>query len=90
MDARGLTGRGVKMTNHLHLVPRTKMVELYLHTPYIFMVYCLFNLAQGQLYLVHEFRLVYQLPKRNYSSNCINIYEEEVGFDQRFYFTGSY
>jgi hypothetical protein len=25
--------RGVKLTTHLHLVPRSRMVELYLHSP---------------------------------------------------------
>jgi hypothetical protein len=30
---RGLSGRGVNLTTHLHLVPRSRMVELYLHSP---------------------------------------------------------
>jgi hypothetical protein len=29
----GKTGRSVKLTTHLHLVPTSKMVELYLHSP---------------------------------------------------------
>jgi hypothetical protein len=28
----GLSGRGVKLTAHLHLVPRSRMVELHLHS----------------------------------------------------------
>jgi hypothetical protein len=28
---------GVKLTIHLHLVPRSRMPELYLYSPYIFM-----------------------------------------------------
>jgi hypothetical protein len=30
---RGESGRGMKLTPHLHLLPRSKMVELYLHCP---------------------------------------------------------
>jgi hypothetical protein len=30
---REISGRGVKLTTHLHLVPRLRMVELYLHSP---------------------------------------------------------
>jgi hypothetical protein len=34
MDTVGsFPGRGVKLTSHLHLVPRSGMVELYLHSP---------------------------------------------------------
>jgi hypothetical protein len=29
----GQSGRGVKLTTHLHLVPRSRKVELYLHSP---------------------------------------------------------
>jgi hypothetical protein len=34
---------GVKLTTHLHVVPRPRKVELYLHTPYVFMVLFLTN-----------------------------------------------
>jgi hypothetical protein len=34
-----LFSRGVKPTTHFHLVPRSRMVELYLHTPYVFMAW---------------------------------------------------
>jgi hypothetical protein len=34
---RGLLCSGVKLTTHLHLVPRSRRVELYLHSPYVFM-----------------------------------------------------
>jgi hypothetical protein len=27
------SGRGVKLTTHLHLVPRSRMLELYFHSP---------------------------------------------------------
>jgi hypothetical protein len=30
---RGLSGRGVKLTTHLHLLPKLRMMELYLHCP---------------------------------------------------------
>jgi hypothetical protein len=30
---RGLSGRGMTLTTELHLVPRSRMVELYLHSP---------------------------------------------------------
>jgi hypothetical protein len=29
---RGQSGRGVKLTPHLHLVPRSRMMELYIHS----------------------------------------------------------
>jgi hypothetical protein len=31
----------MKLTTHLHLVQRVKCVELYLHSPYVFMAWCL-------------------------------------------------
>jgi hypothetical protein len=34
---RGKSGWGVMLTTHLHLVPRSRMVELYFHSPYFFM-----------------------------------------------------
>jgi hypothetical protein len=30
---RGESGQAVKLTTHLHLAPRSRMVELYLYTP---------------------------------------------------------
>jgi hypothetical protein len=33
----GAVSPGIKLTTHFHLVPRSKMVELYLHSPYDFM-----------------------------------------------------
>jgi hypothetical protein len=33
----GVLSPGLKLTDNLHLVPRSRMVELYLHSPYIFM-----------------------------------------------------
>jgi hypothetical protein len=35
----GQRGKGVKLTTHLHLVPRSIMVELYLHSLQVFMTY---------------------------------------------------
>jgi hypothetical protein len=32
----GVLSPGVKLTTHLHLVPRSRMVELYLHCPILF------------------------------------------------------
>jgi hypothetical protein len=29
--------RDVRLTSHLYIVPRSKIVELYLHYPYVFM-----------------------------------------------------
>jgi hypothetical protein len=37
----GKSGRGVKLTTHLPLVPRSKMVELYLHSLHVFMAWYL-------------------------------------------------
>jgi hypothetical protein len=33
------------LATNLHLVPRSRMVELYLHSPYAFMTWCLINYA---------------------------------------------
>jgi hypothetical protein len=46
---------GVKLTTHLHLVLRSRMVELYLQPPHVLMVWCLINYAQGQCYLFIAF-----------------------------------
>jgi hypothetical protein len=40
-------GRGVKLTTHFHLVPRSRMLELYLHSPI-----CLSGILKRQLYLI--------------------------------------
>jgi hypothetical protein len=37
------SSRSVKLTTHIHLLSRLRMVELYLHSPYTFMVRCLIN-----------------------------------------------
>jgi hypothetical protein len=36
--SREVEGRGVKPTTHLNLVPRLRVVELYLHSPYVFVM----------------------------------------------------
>jgi hypothetical protein len=36
-EYRGHSGWNVKLATHLNLVPRSRMVELYLHSPYTFM-----------------------------------------------------
>jgi hypothetical protein len=36
----GLSDRGVKLTTHHHLVPRSRMMEPRLHSPYVSMAYC--------------------------------------------------
>jgi hypothetical protein len=48
MDTGGLfprekSGKGVKLTTDLHLVPRLRMVKLFLHLPNVFMAWCLIN-----------------------------------------------
>jgi hypothetical protein len=48
----GKASGGVKLTTHLHLVPRSKNASIYTSTPqYAFMTCCLFE-AQGQLYFI--------------------------------------
>jgi hypothetical protein len=47
---RGKAAQGVKLTTHLHRVPRSRMVEICLHSPLRFNGVVL-NLAQGQFYL---------------------------------------
>jgi hypothetical protein len=41
----------VKLSSNLHAMPRSRMVELYLHSSYVFMAWSLFDQAQKQLYL---------------------------------------
>jgi hypothetical protein len=41
--SRGYGGRSVKMTTHPHLVPRSRIMELYFRSPYVFMALCLIN-----------------------------------------------
>jgi hypothetical protein len=56
MDTEGLFAGGkaagaVKLTT-LYVVPKLRMVELYLrHSPYVFMAWCLINEGQGQVFL---------------------------------------
>jgi hypothetical protein len=38
-----LRTEGVQLATHLHLVSRSRMVELYLHSGYVFMACCLIN-----------------------------------------------
>jgi hypothetical protein len=40
MFPRGISGRTVKLTTHVHLMMRSRMMELYIHSP-IFMAWCL-------------------------------------------------
>jgi hypothetical protein len=48
----GWSGRGVKLTTHLHLVPRSRMRGAIPPLPqYAFMAWCSVKKAQGQLYL---------------------------------------
>jgi hypothetical protein len=44
VDTGGYFPWGVKLTAHLHLVPRSRMVDLYSTPPYVFMAWCLINL----------------------------------------------
>jgi hypothetical protein len=37
----GESGQGMKLTTHSHLVLRSRMVELYLHSSFVFMAWCL-------------------------------------------------
>jgi hypothetical protein len=45
------SSRGIKLTTHLHLMPRSRMVELYLHFPIYTVAYGIIYL-QGQLHLI--------------------------------------
>jgi hypothetical protein len=42
---------GLETSTHLHLVPRPKIVNIYLHSPIRLLAWCLINEAQG-LYLL--------------------------------------
>jgi len=48
-------GWSVKLTTHLHLMPRWKWVELYLHFPNVFIPWCW--IKHGQFYLYFYFHL---------------------------------
>jgi hypothetical protein len=48
----------VKLTTHLHLVPRLRTAELYLPTPmYVFIAWCLINYSPGIVFALHIFRV---------------------------------
>jgi hypothetical protein len=51
---QGLSGQGVKLTTHLHLVPRSRMVELYFHS-----TICLHGLVHNELYTGRTFRFYF-------------------------------
>jgi hypothetical protein len=40
---RGGSGRDVKLTIHLHVEPRLRMVKLYLPLPIVFIAWCFIN-----------------------------------------------
>lgn len=46
-----VTWQRQRLTTHLHLVLRSRMLQLYLHSPCVFMALCLINLAQEKLHL---------------------------------------
>jgi hypothetical protein len=47
--------------SQLHLVPRLGIVELYLHSPYVFMLLCLIRYAQGQPFHNFSFAIIRHL-----------------------------
>jgi hypothetical protein len=56
---RGYSSRGMKLTTHLYLVPRSRMVEPYLHFPvglYGIFFQWLFELIQGSGLLISDDR----------------------------------
>jgi hypothetical protein len=53
----GRSGRGEKLTTHLHVVPRSRMVELYHHSP-ICLHGLVLNYSPGKHYLVGSLGLV--------------------------------
>jgi hypothetical protein len=53
----GGKGPGLKLTTHLHLMPRPKMVELYSHSSDVFMAWCLIKYRDSfTFYLYSEGR----------------------------------
>jgi hypothetical protein len=50
----GWRRRSVKLTIHLQLVPRQRTVELYLHTPYIFIAWCLIKYRHNSTFSCHQ------------------------------------
>jgi hypothetical protein len=64
----------VKLTTHLNLMPRPRIVELYLYSPYVFMAWCLINQDQWQFYLTsHSLFLVMLLLLISLSLNFHSI-----------------
>jgi hypothetical protein len=47
----GHSGQGVKLTTHPLLYSRSRMVELYVHSPYIFMAWCLIFVLVSFIYV---------------------------------------
>jgi hypothetical protein len=42
----------VKLNIHLHLVSKSRMVDLHLHSPYVFIAWCLVDSAQSNFSLL--------------------------------------
>jgi hypothetical protein len=64
-STRGKNRWGMKLTTHLHLVPGQGWVELYLHSPYFFMVWCLISTRDNFTFTF----LSSHLPWFNYPNN---------------------
>jgi hypothetical protein len=45
----GKNGRAVKLNTRIHVVPEARMIQLQLHSPYVFMPQCFINYLQEQL-----------------------------------------
>jgi len=72
----GKSGRGVKLTTHLHLVPRSRNVWIYASThPHVFMAWCLVECVFLAWYLFKHKdliqRFIYEQLSTNSGSNDV-------------------
>jgi hypothetical protein len=70
--ARRYSGRGVKLTTHLHLLPRSRIMKLYLHAPILFHGIVLNHLNTGinlLLYIEREILLPFTCKPWRYREN---------------------
>jgi hypothetical protein len=69
---RAYSGRSIKLTTHLHPVPRWRIVERYLHFPYIFMT--MLNYLCTRIHLLFYLTLTPCIQHNHISSLTMKLY----------------
>jgi hypothetical protein len=62
---RGKSGRGLTLTTHLHLLPKSRTVELFLHSPYLFFYFFTFLVFSNCLSRLYTYLCVVSHSKSN-------------------------